>query len=568
MVADKSKQVFSPRDTTLFPLQIEEVRVRQGDTVEAGTVLLTLKTAPGKTLAMRSPLAGTVTQIAAGVGDSLANPRALVILTEADDDMIDGEWEEAADHPSPSPGDTAAESTDRARPDTASDLPPRRDSRNRRGPLVGIAAGLAALALAYPLYGEDLLQALRTTDPSAHTASTKASSASSGTPTAMTRAAETAPYSGPLSKTAMRARDLGDQRQGLTDAQRFVGLGVLRIERGDRNSLDCEAVVVSDRFAAISTICYEPAIAEYGEQDNMRMSFQTLRPIIARNERGERDEVPGLSRLRRLDVEALHVWPGMVGKDGVASIALAEFASAAPGSIGSSGFWRFTKNSAPPVLAFRGVALDDPGRYHRLALNCRYWLAENAETSGNRPLSLGTDPDCARDAGPRRGAIRARHENGKMYFAGFFTSQRRSGKIVRHAVAFSPADTELLRLAKNGDALPDNRMTVRPGKRLEAGGKGLGLRFSNPCDRTIAFHILGSNTMSARQRLLTYKVTAGRATPVEWHLEPAYSRIGIGQRDRGPIPGSRRKTFDGKRLDLVPFKNKSGMELQVTAICD
>jgi hypothetical protein len=562
------RQVFSPRDTKLFPLRVEALRVERGDTVEPGTVLLTLKTAQGKTLAMRSPLAGTVTQIAAGVGDSLASPRALVIVAEADTRVVDGEWEEADDQPSPSPGDAAGGTRERTGPDAASDFPRRRTGRKTRGALIGVAAGLAALALAYPFYGEDLLQALRTAAPSARTAASTAPSASSGTATATTRAPKPAPPSGPLTKAAMTARDLGDQRQGLTDAPRFVGLGVLRIERKNRKPLDCEAVAISGRFAAISTLCYEPTVSEYGEQDDMRMSFYAFRPIVTRRKNGTSDEIPGIRRLRRLDVKAVHVWPGRVGDDGVASIALAEFASTAPDSIGSAGFWRFTKNSAPPLLAFRGVALDDPGRYHRVALNCRYWLAETAEAPGDRPLPLATDPDCAPGAGPRRGAIRARHENGKMYFAGFFTSQRRNGKTVRHAVAFSPADTQLLRLAKGGDPLPANRMTVRPGKRLDASGKGLGLRFSNPCERTIAFHILGSNTMSARQRLLTYKVPAGRATPVERHLEPAYFQIGIGQTDRGPIPGSRRETFDDKRLDLVPFKNKSGMELQVTAICD
>lgn len=564
LAADTLRQVFSPRDTKLFPLRIEALRVERGDTVEAGTVLLTLKTAQGKTLAMRSPLAGTVTQIAAGAGDSLASPRALVIIAEADTSVVDGEWEEADDQPSPSPGDAAGGTREQAGPDAASDLPRRRAGRKTRGALIGVAAGLAALALAYPFYGEDLLQALRTTDTSPRVNASTPSSAAS----VASAPSGPAAYTGPLSKAVMSARDLGDLRQGVSKAPRFVGLGVLRIERDDRKPLECEAVAISERFAAISTLCYEPTVSEYGEQDDMRMSFHALRPIATRGSSGDSVKVPGFWRLRRLDVKAVHVWPGRVGDDGVASIALAEFASAAPGAIGSAGFWRFTENSAPPLLAFRGAALDEPDRYHRMGLNCRYWLAEKAEASGNRPLPLATDPDCAPDAGPKRGAIRARHDNGKIYFAGFFISQQRSGKTVRYAVAFSPADTELLRLAKGGEPLPANRMTVRPGKRLDASGKGLGLRLSNPCDEPTSFHVLGSNTMAGKKNLLSYKVIARGSTAVLQPLDPAYFNIGIGQANRGRIPGSQREIFKDQVLDLVPFKNKSGLELQITASCD
>ena len=48
LAADKLRQVFSPRDEKLFPLQVGDLRVKQGDHVEAGALLMTLKTATGK----------------------------------------------------------------------------------------------------------------------------------------------------------------------------------------------------------------------------------------------------------------------------------------------------------------------------------------------------------------------------------------------------------------------------------------------------------------------------------------------------------------------------------------
>ncbi|WP_157727511.1 hypothetical protein [Stappia sp. ES.058] len=556
--------MFSPRDTTLFPLRIEEVRVRQGDTVEAGTVLLILKTASGKTLAMRSPLAGTVTQIAAGVGDSLANPRALVVIAEVNDGVVDGEWEEAAGHPSPPPGDAAAESTDRAGPDTASDLPPRRDSGNRRGPFIGIAAALVALALAYPLFGEDLLQALSTTGASPRATTSRTSSDAA----AASASAGPASYTGPLSEAVMSARDFGDQRLGWIDAPRFVGLGVLRIERGDRSPLDCAAVAVSDRFAAISTMCYEPAIAEYGEQGDMRMSFQALRPIVARDERGERGEVPGFSRLHRLDVKALHVWPGYLGDTDTATIALAEFAAPAPKAIGRSGFWRISETSAPPVLALHGMSLRTPDRFRRKALVCRYWLPEDADAPDARQsLPLSADPACGPDTGPRSGPIRAPHDNGKMYFAGFSTSQRRAGKTIRHARSLSHGDLQLLRAAKDGTDLPRNRMTVRPMKRLDTRGPGMGIRLSNPCKENAEFRMLGYNMLSDKKNMRTYRVRPGPLPGVEALFDPSFNSVAVNQIGRERIWGTQRQTFKDRSYELVPFKNKTGMEIQVTAVC-
>ncbi|WP_349360182.1 hypothetical protein [Stappia sp.] len=559
MAADKLRQVFSPRDEALFPLQVLAVRVTPGEQVAPGAVLLTLKTATGKTLAMRSPLAGAIAQIAAGAGDTLARPRVLVTIAEDDADVVDGEWEDA---PEPSHiSDAGDDGAARAGDATAA---PSAGRRSWRTPVLAAIAVLLALGVAYPLVGEDLRQALRSSPPPSRTSTPEVTGSRAASSPA---AATPARYSGRLSEAAMRARDIGDAVLGWRDAPRFVGLGVLRIERGERTPITCEAVAISDRFAAISTLCYEPAIAEYGDQEDMRVSFEMLRPVVSGNRQGNGDEVPGFWRLRRLNVKALHVWPGRVGDEGTASIALAEFADPAPGTLGASGFWRFTEKSAPPVVTFRGIAPDAPARLHAKGLTCRYWLAQGADAPGSGPLSLDGDPACGADVGPRRGPIRVRHANGRMYFAGFFTAQRRTGKILRRAVAFSRADTQLMRLAKDGAALPHNRMTVRPLRRLDDGASGLGLRFTNPCDRKIAFHILGSNTMSGRQNLKEYTLPAGHVTPVEHHLEPAYFHVGVGQAGRGPIRGSKRDTFKDRTLHLVPFRNKSGMELQIVAAC-
>jgi len=561
LATDKLRQVFSPRDEALFPLQVLEVRVTTGEQVAPGAVLLTLKTATGKTLAMRSPLAGAIAQIAAGAGDTLARPRVLVTIAEDDADVVDGEWEDARE-PQPSPvSDAGDDGPTQAGAPTAT---PSADRRSWRAPILGGLAALVALVIAYPLVGEDLWQALRSSPPAGRTSAPVVAGSSA---TAGPSSADTNRYSGPLSEAAMRARDIGDAVLGWRDAPRFVGLGVLRVERDERTPITCEAVAISDSFAAISTLCYQPAIAEYGDQEDMRVSFEMLRPVVSGNRQGNGGEVPGFWRLRRLNVKALHVWPGRVGDEGIASIALAEFADPAPGALGASGFWRFTEKSAPPVLTFRGIAPDAPARLHAKGLTCRYWLAEGADAPGTGPLSLDSDPACGADVGPRRGPIRVRHANGKMYFAGFFAAQRRAGKILRRAVAFSRADTQLMRLAKDGGALPHNRMTVRPLRRLDDGASGLGLRFTNPCDRKVAFHILGSNTMSGRQNLKEYTLPAGHVTPVEHHLEPAYFHVGVGQAGRGPIRGSKRETFKDRTLHLVPFRNKSGMELQVAADC-
>jgi hypothetical protein len=80
------KKLLSPRGAD-YPITISEVFVQKGEPIAKGARLFELKTATGKRMMMRAPLAGRVELLAGGAGDILETQRPLAGIEEAVDEV-------------------------------------------------------------------------------------------------------------------------------------------------------------------------------------------------------------------------------------------------------------------------------------------------------------------------------------------------------------------------------------------------------------------------------------------------------------------------------------------------
>jgi hypothetical protein len=569
LASDRLRQVFSPRDDKLFPLTIGELRVRQGDHVEAGALLMTLRTATGKTLAMRSPLAGSISMIAAGAGDSLASPRVLVTIAETGEDIVDGEWEDAPERPpevsDPAPQKDQPPGADRASEETVRS----RDgetSRDRRGRGRRIAAAIAVLAVligGYAIYAQDSgsRTPARTAPPG------KAAGTVNGSASQPPRTQKRAPYDGPLSRSAMLKRDIGATPLGWHDDGRFIGHGQLTISFPDDRNAACEAVLVARRYVAFSRLCYDPGATRNMTREGMRVTFQAFRAAAQSDGRGGHQDIRGFWRVWKIDAAAIHLWPRPVDGSST-SIALAELVNPAPGAIGTSGHWRFTESSAPPVLHLRNLSFLQPEKLYRQGVSCRYWLADGARRpTGEDPMPLLVDPDCSGSEEMTSGVVRVPYSNGKSYFAGFFQARARTGDTpFIFAAGFSKADDRIIRGAREG-TLPPGAVTLTPTGRSER-SRLAQILVANPCKSEKRFHVIGVDKSSGNKRRIEYAIPAGKATWIKNTLGTRYDYFGLNQAGGKRGPGTRKFRFRSRTYHLVPFNNDSSVGAMATASCN
>ncbi len=580
LAADKLRQVFSPRDEKLFPLQVGDLRVKQGDHVEAGALLMTLKTATGKTLAMRSPLAGSVTMIAAGAGDSLASPRVLVTIAEAGEDIVDGEWEDAPE-PSSQGGSagTARENATASRADPARGPSP--DDTAQAGSAQGrgkrIAAAIAVLAVligGYAFFGKDLdpgMGAASVTRPAPQkkVASSNGNASSGRDSGKKQTVARTKPkvYDGPLAKEVMLRRDVGANPLGWSEDDRFVAHGQLGIKFTGGRIGSCEAVLLSDRYAVFSRLCYNPEYKTSTTLDAMTVTFRAFRAASQSDGRGGHQDIRGFWRVWEVDVAAIHYWTGKVDGSNTA-IALAELVKPAPRGIGRAGYWRFTEKSAPPVLTLRNMSFQNPEKFYRRGVTCRYWLLENAERpTAEKPIPLRVDPNCEGAQEMVTGTFRVPYSNGNSYFAGFFQVR---GQVDNRpfilAAGFSKGDERIIRGAKEGD-VPSGAVTLRPMGRNKS-HRYARILLSNPCKRDRHFFTIGVDKSSRDKRRIEYNAPAGKANWVKNPLGGKYDYFGLNEVGSRRGPGTRKFKFKNRTYHLVPFENDSDVKVMATASCN
>ena len=511
MAADKLRQVFSPRDEKLFPLQVSEVHVRQGEPVEAGALLMTLKTATGKTLAMRSPLAGKIAVLAAGAGDSLASPRALVSINEEVAAAAESQPEPKPEpQPSPSPG--PADAPRASSPDSPTDTAPsaEKPKRSLRKPLIAAATVAAIAAVGYALIENNRPRDVRTAASVTRTAPTERPRTPAGTGTAVARppAPEPRIYSGPLSKAAMKQRDLSAVGLGWRDDGSFTGHGSLRIDFPDGRMGQCSAVMISRRYVAATRYCAELDLRSDSTRNGMSITFETYRPVTTSDGRGGRQDIRGFWRVWRLSASAMHFWPRPV--DGAESlIALAELAEPAPSEIGSAGFWRFTEKSPPPFAILRNQSFLEPEKYFYRGVGCRYWMSKPSDfPTSTKPPLLRIDPDCEEAKELTSGTLRVPYTDGNTYFTGFYFSQRPQGQEqITLAATFSKADDAILSGGKKDD-LPPGYVTLTVSGRLEK-SRGTGILLSNPCTSEREFVLIASDRSKREKRQWEYRLRPG-----------------------------------------------------------
>lgn len=92
------KRLLTPRDAGLYPLKIESIEVESAGLVASGDLLLVMRVADGRRMAMRAPMAGRMLRITASVGDVI-HERACAMTMREEPDL-----ELPADHRKPAQG--------------------------------------------------------------------------------------------------------------------------------------------------------------------------------------------------------------------------------------------------------------------------------------------------------------------------------------------------------------------------------------------------------------------------------------------------------------------------------
>lgn len=574
MAADKLRQVFSPRDEKLFPLQIGEVHVRQGDPVEAGTLLMTLKTATGKTLAMRSPLAGKIAVLAAGAGDSLASPRALVSINEEVAAAAESQPEPKPEpQPTPSPG--PAEAPRASSPDAPANAPTaaapsaEKPKRSLRKPLIAAATVAAIAAAGYALIENNRPRDIRSMASATRTTPTERPRTTTGAGAAVARPSVQQPktYSGPLSKAVMKQRDVSATGLGWRDDGGFTGHGSIRVDFPNGRMEQCAAVLISNRYVAVTRYCAELNLRSHSKQDGMKITFETYRPVTTSDGRGGRQDIRGFWRVWRVSASAMHFWPRPV--DGAESlIALVELSEPAPSEIGAAGFWRFSENAAPPFAVLRNQSFLEPDKFFYRGVSCRYWMSKPADVpTSSKPTLLRIDPDCEEAKELTSGTLRVPYTDGKTYFTGFFFSIESKGNEKETlAATFSKADDAILSGGKKGN-LPPGYVTLTVSGRLEK-SRGTGILLSNPCTSEREFVLIASDRSKREKRQWEYRLRPGATSWADMSLDSRFESFGLNQAGSGRSAGTERIKFKGSNYNLVPFNNKADVSIMATASCN
>ena len=79
------KRLLTPRDPALYPLRVERLAAEPAALVETGDLLAVLRSADGRQIAMRAPLAGRMLRMMVSQGDVLAAPLCAMTMREEPD---------------------------------------------------------------------------------------------------------------------------------------------------------------------------------------------------------------------------------------------------------------------------------------------------------------------------------------------------------------------------------------------------------------------------------------------------------------------------------------------------
>jgi hypothetical protein len=94
------KQLLTPRDDDLYPLVIESIAVESAGLVASGDLLVVMRVADGRRMAMRAPIAGRILRIMATVGE-VFETRACVMTMREEPDLVLPGATNTLDHSSP-----------------------------------------------------------------------------------------------------------------------------------------------------------------------------------------------------------------------------------------------------------------------------------------------------------------------------------------------------------------------------------------------------------------------------------------------------------------------------------
>lgn len=565
-MTDSLKQVFSPRDPALFPITVGEVRVAPGAQVAPDTVLMTLRTSDGKTLAMRSPVPGRVVLIAAGPGDVLASPRPLVSIAETlpADDAPPGA--PAGDSPAEAeaavpPAKPLAEDAPSA---TGPQAPPSGSTSTNAGRIAMIAAAALVVAVAVFAVLPGAEEPPRTAAPPTLSASPASPPASSAVPQpaeTLPRAADAPPVqTGPLSRDVMLARSLDGRATGRAATGRIPGQGLLAVQRHG-SFVQCPAILVSDRHAITTRLCLDVRSTSDVTEEDSTITFRSARPYAE----GSIDS-RSYFHFWQTGVTAVHVWHGEVEGGSPVSLALVELAEAAPKALGRSGHWSMTSASAPPLLDLRSYSATQPLPGNAETVACRYWLHERAtpEVSQNG-MPLTVDPNCP-DARPLvDGPFMARHADGTSYFAGFYSREGRYKTESIVALALSRGDEAVIASARNGTLLPGSvrlfptqAQPPRPSHQVLV---------SNPCDTPTRFVAISAGKKRNTETRVIYEVDANTASSLVLNLKPDDDTLFLSETTMRPAQGLVRHDFEGEVYYGLDFDVTSPLQMLLVTEC-
>jgi hypothetical protein len=606
---DGIKQVFSPRDLKYFPITIADVKVSATAKVETGDVLMLLKTADDKTLAMRAPMAGTIAMVGASTGDVLASPRALLTLEPVTTPQSDETVQQAG-------GDTVSAGADKKAPDTGSEsasvhteerkpkpqsvpegtlsdkASAKAGSRTASAPAARtglklttgnvIALGLLFVALAWVgveyFSGESsnsLPPMKKITSPASKAPANATSTAKTASP-----AQKEGAYNGSLQRRKMASRDLEGLGVGIVEAARLNGQGRMFITAGGQTA-DCPAVIISSKHAVVPMYCFEKARINYSETTgitavflNARLYEQKVRVststnITASGQSTTTEYEPLQSNdyfdLLTVDVAKFTTW-SVDGTPDATTIVLAEFSKAAPSSLGYAGTWSFSESSAPPVIQLQGYTLHNPLGMRGFARNCRYWMAERFWGKEAKTfLPLAVDPYCPNTAELNDGAFKARYKDGKTYLAGFYSSDVPTVAPNLFAFPFTSFDMKIIRGAQ-GKGFPAGA------EELPTGGQDSvpatpRLFLSNRCKNSLEVNAFGMDRLNGKIHRKWKTYPANSLNWVDVKFAPEFRNIGFTAGLGYPEPGRLKEVFDGKTYQLPWFPNSETFSMLYVPEC-
>lgn len=293
------------------------------------------------------------------------------------------------------------------------------------------------------------------------------------------------PYTGPMSKENMAARQTGQEApmRLVTPGSLSAGQGLLVVYSHDKPNryTACEAIVVGPNTAAFDSGCLEGS------------RFDNLEP-------GQRPtgwfhynrEMDGHVSADAYPVTELNYWEHEDGVRMLVAMALMDPAGAesVADRTGRSG-WEFLgsdENSSPFVVADR--VADIQKTVMQSAEGCRYWAVKAPEIDSDgeiRSLQVNLSHCEVGDAG----ALKFAGENGHLFAGFYFLARPPEGEpdpdaAVAHGALFGSGDLDHIKAARDGRTLEGARKINFSGKPLP---QDRTLLLRNACDHAVTFNM-------------------------------------------------------------------------------